>query len=328
VLERIPSRRFFMGALLVALLTALYPGTAQAAALGSTVSSRTTTFNGDELTYYGNASLATSNTSVKTLLVVVHGNSRNADDYARYAIEAAQKQGTLGSTLVVAPWFKTESETTSSTRLHWGSDGWKSGDKSYSNSDLSSFDVTDKLLAQATKAKFPNLTRIAVIGHSAGGQFVNRYAAGSRATLPVPVRYIGANPSSYMYWTPQRNGRDLTSSEKSSCSGWNDYKYGLDARNSWMNAVTADALKARYKAADYVYLLGTADTDPNDADLDASCEGKWQGAHRFERGQRYFTHVTQVLAPAKHRLVEVPNVAHSGRSMITSSQGRAQIFGP
>ena len=48
---------------------------------------------------------------------------------------------------------------------------------------------------------FPNLKTVVVVGHSAGGQFVNRYAAGG-AGCPNPlveVRYVIMNPSSYLY---------------------------------------------------------------------------------------------------------------------------------
>jgi hypothetical protein len=48
---------------------------------------------------------------------------------------------------------------------------------------------------------YPNLRRIVVAGHSAGGQFVVRYTATDRvdSRLPAAVRHVAATPSSYPY---------------------------------------------------------------------------------------------------------------------------------
>ena len=93
----------------------------------------------------------------------------------------------------------------SSPRTSWigASEGWKQGDGSKTSPPVSSFAALDRLIAGIVRShRFPGLRHIVVAGHSAGGQFVERYAASTRLSVRVPVRYVVANPSSYLYLTP------------------------------------------------------------------------------------------------------------------------------
>ncbi|WP_328603954.1 hypothetical protein OG943_28245 [Amycolatopsis sp. NBC_00345] len=85
---------------------------------------------------------------------------------------------------------------------------WKDGGDSVSPAGISSFTVVDEILAGlADKQHFPDLTRITLIGHSAGGQFIQRYAVAGAAPAKLPgvsFHYVTANPSSYLYFTPDR----------------------------------------------------------------------------------------------------------------------------
>ena len=81
-------------------------------------------------------------------------------------------------------------------------DSWRSGGTAASNNKLTSFDFIDEVLRKlARKEIFPNLHHIVVAGHSAGGQFVNRYEMANQVheKLGVPVSYIVANPSGSAY---------------------------------------------------------------------------------------------------------------------------------
>jgi len=78
-----------------------------------------------------------------------------------------------------------------------------------------------------------------------------------------------------------------------------------------------------------VYLLGDADTNTNDSSLDTSCEGKWQGAQRFERGTQYYRYLEQIYGTSvytTHSQSIVPGVGHEARSMYTSPAGVAALF--
>jgi pimeloyl-ACP methyl ester carboxylesterase len=203
---------------------------------------------------------------------------------------------------------------------------------------VSSYAVTDRLIAMLEKAgRFPNLQQVLIAGHSAGGQFVNRYAAGSgsSATEPAAVtrRYVVANPSSYLYWNATRriagSWRVLSAGEVASCPGFNTYKYGLAKRTGYMAAVNATTLSTRYANSRVTYLLGALDTNPSDSSMDTGCAAKLQGSTRLERGLRYAAHLRRVLPPvvtARHRTVVVPGVGHTARGMFISPQGQTALF--
>ena len=63
-----------------------------------------------------------------------------------------------------------------------------------SNPTISAFDFVDDILRMvADKKNFPNLKRIVVTGHSAGGQFANRYEMANKVdgTLAgVTISYV------------------------------------------------------------------------------------------------------------------------------------------
>ena len=83
-----------------------------------------------------------------------------------------------------------------------GGDSWRSGGMSPSNPTLSSFDFIDEIVRKlANKKTFPNLTKIVVAGHSAGGQFATRYEMTNKVhdTPGVTITYVVANPSSYAW---------------------------------------------------------------------------------------------------------------------------------
>lgn len=76
--------------------------------------------------------------------------------------------------------------------INWrcSADSWRSGAAAVNNEGLTSYDFTDAILRKlARKDIFPNLRSIVVAGHSAGGQYVSRYAMSNQVhdTLNVPV---------------------------------------------------------------------------------------------------------------------------------------------
>jgi pimeloyl-ACP methyl ester carboxylesterase len=275
------------------------------------------------LDYCGNGSVAVKNKAVTRIVVVVHGTSGNYCDYARYAMESASDAGVLGSTLVIAPHFVTSAETSDQSRLIWGS-GWREGNTSNNADDtkVSSFTALDQLAAAARRTYGASVP-LRLVGHSAGGQFVQRYAEGSDA--PVD-RFVAANPSSYAYLSARRwiGGTAVTSVP--GCAEYDTWKYGLQGLNGYMRS--AGDIRARYAGHRVALLLGGADV-LRDSELDVGCEADAQGRNRLERGQAFFTRLPDQLGflPTGHSLAVVPGVGHDGRSMIRSAAARALLFG-
>jgi len=259
--------------------------------------------------------------AVRRAVVVVHGLGRNAAGYFA-ALQRARAAAGVPA-LLIAPHFLATSDGGGNTLLRWRSGDWMAGLPARSPSPLSAFDVLDALLARLSdRTRFPGLTDIVLVGHSAGAQLVQRYAAvGHGAGAPPHLRTVVANPSSYLWFGPDRPA------SVAACPDFDRWKYGL--AGGLPPYVTDDpaTLEARYVSRDMVYLLGAKDTDPNQRDLDRSCGGLAEGPNRLARGHaflamllaRHGTLPTQVMH-------EVPGVAHQGARMLESACGLAALF--
>ena len=143
---------------------------------------------------------------IERLLVVVHGALRDSDRYFEHAWMAAKDDGS--STLVVAPQFLAGVDlgpqaTVPHNTLYWDVEGWKGGERALGPVPISSFTAMDCLLRQLTgpgwrrDGKKPT---VVIIGNSAGGQYVNRYAAVGRgpdelAREGISVRFNPLRPA-------------------------------------------------------------------------------------------------------------------------------------
>lgn len=164
--------------------------------------------HGLEIPYFGNRSLADINDNVNRAVVVIHGASRKAGGAFRNTLNSAEEAGADQATFILAPHFLMEIDidehSLPSNVLFWSNAGWKQGDESLSTSEnprpagISSFAVMDTILLRLAERN-PNLQAIILAGHSAGGQFVNRYASGSQmeqtlsAEFGISFRYIIAH---------------------------------------------------------------------------------------------------------------------------------------
>lgn len=282
---------------------------------------------------YQSFSLAQGDSLVTEAVVVVHGTDRNADEYFSTMAEAAALAGRLSSAIIIAPRFQTIDDAPAADEPYWTSAGWRAGDLSSSAGPLprvSSYAALDTIVARlGNRARFPRLSRIVVTGHSAGGQMVHRFAATSRIAqmIPgIPVRYVAANPSTWLYLGAERAGSGgfVTPTSAAACPDYDDWHYGLQNRNTYANAVSASVLTQQLVSRDVIVMLGAADTLT--ADLDVSCGANLQGARRYQRGRTVMDYMNARQPGHAHRLVEVPGVGHSNRGMYTSLDGRRALF--
>jgi hypothetical protein len=293
--------------------------------------------------------LGTRDDAVRRLIVVVHGSSRNAPASLDSIGRVVRTAGLGDRTLVVAPQFLISADTwaisAEASIAYWTENGWKQGDPAVGTVggeplDVSSFRVVDRVIRSVSvSGSFPNLRRVVVAGHSAGGQFVNRYAAGTGTTgtlrrRGITIRYVVANPSSYLYFSPIRHTSEgftpLSPSQRSACPSFNRYKYGTEDLNSYMARRGSQRLRSAYAAASVTYLLGELDRDPADEQLDTSCSAEWQGRHRLQRGKVYYRYLRGELVRViddRHQREIVAGVGHDARAMFGSSAGSAALLG-
>ena len=141
-----------------------------------------------------------------------------------------------------------------------------------------------------------------IYGHSAGSQFVHRFAL---FTHPTHAKiFISANAG----WYTMTDFKE-------------PFPYGF--QNSPM---TEENIKGKFKL-DLVILLGENDTDPNASSLRKTEEAMRQGKHRFERGNSFYTKAKSMAdslgTEFKWTKVTVPEVGHSNFGMAPAA---AKLF--
>jgi pimeloyl-ACP methyl ester carboxylesterase len=273
-------------------------------------------------------------TDVECVIVVVHGALRNSDLYLAHAEAAAAKAGL--STLVVAPQFLARVDVGASAAvpddaLCWDVEGWKGGAPSVGDASISSFTAMDKLLSQLTKSARTRRARkpsVVVIGNSAGGQYVNRYAAVGHAPdaledQGIRVRFIIANPSTYLYF-------DATRPVPVRGKGINRWRYGFEDTPPYVTSTPEQSL-ARYVQRDVSILLGAEDRDESALLLEVSPAAMAQGRNRLERGLNYHKHVGKLarrvgLKP-RHKLRTLNGIGHDAALVLDAPQTHDIMFG-
>lgn len=301
-----------------------------------------------EMGYYSTAAIETTDTAPTRAILTVHGISRTGLSMAQYTLDAADLQGVTATTRIIAPHFPLDSDLDAgdTTTLYWPSGDWSEGLPSGTGSgnlargfQMSSFEVMDRLIL-AARAAMPNLTEIVVVGHSAGGQLAQRYAAttdiNADPAMDIPVRFVVANPGSYVYLDSRRPNSagtvfaTPTAGEISAAPGYNTWKYGLQGTLPPYVAARSATIPARFSGHTVTYLLGDADNDPGDPDLDTSPEANLQGAHRYDRSTKFFDYLSAFYAPrpASHSKLVVPGVGHDPELILASANGRTALFVP
>ncbi|MCB2099304.1 MAG: hypothetical protein KDE22_00440 [Rhodobacterales bacterium] len=230
------------------------------------------------------------------ILFVMHGASRNADDYRDRWIEAADRYRLL----IVAPrideddfsWeeFRLGGVVRNREALPVPADGPPRSDWT--------FTLMERLFDHVRAVTGSRRDHYDLFGHSAGGQFAHRF------TLFLPGARTGtilaANAGWYTF--PTTNVR---------------FPYALAGFPTRPPLGPPDYAGMFGKRL--VLVLGTADTE-RDRNLLKTPEADAQGPHRLARGHAFFT-AGQTLAvqmglPFRWEVVEVPGVGHSSADVV------------
>ncbi|MFI0451398.1 hypothetical protein [Actinomadura sp. 6N118] len=276
-----------------------------------------------ELAFFGDVRLGAELPECNEAVVIVHGALRNAHDYYRIIKKAAADRSRPPK--VIAPQFLTGVDVhrlaEEDTLLRWRPEGWKSG-----LGEISSFKVMDVILQRLFE--LPGIQRVTIAGNSAGGQFVNRYAAVGRevSRKAGQVRYVIANPSTYLYFDRLRPSEGGFAEVDASVDEW---RYGFGGERPGYVTESAERYLDQYLSQDVVYLLGEEDDDPEAALLEVHPAATAQGTARLDRGLNYHRYLAFKAGRReyKHRLVRVPGVGHDAEDVFCSPKGRAVLFG-
>jgi hypothetical protein len=282
---------------------------------------------------------------VERAVILLHGRLRNADAYFGFAQRACALAGLDSEdTQLIVPQFLAEADVNAhrapASTLRWEWTGWMGGDEALAPAPISSFAVLDALFAMlADAAMFPALREVVVAGHSGGAQVAHRYAVVAQGEAPltgrgIKVRYVIANPSSYVYFDTLRPdaGGGFSPYDPQRCLGFNDWKYGLRALPAYAldNPAAHDerGFERAYLARDVTLLLGDEDCDPAHPALDRSCAAMAQGEHRLARGLAYARYIAaRGTTEHTHAMHRIPGAGHDADAVFGSSAGLAALFG-
>jgi pimeloyl-ACP methyl ester carboxylesterase len=306
---------------------------------------------------YATHPLDTRNAGITRALIMVHGAGRNADHYFATSTAAAFLAGALENTIVIAPHFIAGNDKAQPNEIVWPERGenWRSGGMSPTNPTVSSFDFLDEIVRKlADKKTFPNLRRIVVAGHSAGGQVATRYAMTSKVhgTAGVSISYVVANPSSYAWPAAVRplptgdadpaatdgakealgpDGEKVHTSftfgpfDSTKAPNFNRWPSGLENRTTGYAAgMSNEQLIKQLVERPTTYLLGQVDVLPLGG-FDSSPNAMAQGPTRRARGEAFFKYVTETLG-AKHEAIIVSECGHNDRCVFTTDRVLPVIF--
>jgi hypothetical protein len=276
---------------------------------------------------------------VSRLLIVVHGALRNAADYLEHAERAAELAQVSARTISVAPQFLADVDMQPGLRipeecLFWDVDEWKSGQQALGAVAASSFTAMDCLVRHLVRSTWPQdypvpeKRTVVIVGNSAGGQFVNRYAIVGKeperlARDGIHACFIIANPSSYLYFSMKRP------MAVAGIPAVNRWRYGFDDPPEYVDKNPRQYLE-QYLGRDVSIVLGAEDRDPAALLLEVSPPAMAQGANRLERGVYYYEHIQEMAReadlPSRHQLVRLQGVGHDAREVITSPQAIGLMF--
>jgi pimeloyl-ACP methyl ester carboxylesterase len=236
------------------------------------------------------------------ILLVLHGLGTNAQGYRDYAMPLADKLGLL----VIAPLFDRKRfpvwrYQTGGIVRDQRADGEFAAEPESRRMGATFLALIDAVRVLEGR---PQLG-YSLIGHSAGGQTLSRFAA---FTAHQARRIVIANPSTWLWPSTQER-----------------FPFGFGGLPP---AMAGDEVLRRYLAQPITLLLGTADTERG-PDLNISPGAERQGPNRLARGHAAFRAARDLAQargwPFHWTLVEVPGVGHSGRRMIGSEQAATAL---
>ena len=300
---------------------------------------------GYDFPVYANHALGGDLRGIREVVFVQHGLQRNGDDYYEAGAALLKASGrNPDEVLLIAPNFPGTPDAAKrfDNMPVWTVQGWIGGEDavSWPGAGVSSLQVLDDLLAYVTdRQRLPMVRKVTVAGHSGGAQIVHRYAVLNNVDEKVrasgiDLRYVVANPSSYLYFTPDRpvapDYRRFAPYSTATCADYDKYRYGMRDMVAYARGADGMTLYRRYMQRQVTYLVGSEDNDPNHRVLDKACGAEAEGPTRLQRARAYWRYEQVLAGPGQasaHRSMEVVGVGHDQARMFGSQCGAQAVFG-
>lgn len=262
--------------------------------------------------------------SINQLVIVVHGLTRNANDYFSYMASSLQDINMEENTLLISPYFKDNAAATGDD-LYWDT-RWREGANSNNtNASISSFTAIDAIIENiANSGNFPNLSTIFVTGHSSGAAFAQHYALANRAEnthTNINFEYGIANNQYFYYPDGQRYDESTQQFvTPTGCSGYNFWPYGYEFSVPYLDGIEQQVITEQQVTRNTTYLLGSNDTT-NFLLNTTDCQATLLGSNRVKRGENLLLYMqTFYSATNNHDKIIVNNVGHNANGMYNSPE--------
>jgi hypothetical protein len=262
--------------------------------------------------------------SINQLVIVVHGLTRNANDYFSYMASSLQDINMEENTLLISPYFKDNAAATGDD-LYWDT-RWREGaNSSNTNASISSFTAIDAIIENiANSGNFPNLSTIFVTGHSSGAAFAQHYALANRAEnthTNINFEYGIANNQYFYYPDGQRYDESTQQFvTPTGCSGYNFWPYGYEFSVPYLDGIEQQVITEQQVTRNTTYLLGSNDTT-NFLLNTTDCQATLLGSNRVKRGENLLLYMqTFYSATNNHDKIIVNNVGHNANGMYNSPE--------
>ena len=300
--------------------------------------------SGDTLTqpYYRNISLDSTSEHIKYAIVSLHGDGRNSYEHFSVITQLTTGVGLQDSTILLAPTYPIQDDINqynlNDDVLYWPDGDWNAGDLSRNTQSnprpfrISSFSTMDTIYHRLAENN-PSLEKIVLTGHSAGSQMVVRYAAGGRAQEAlggnnIEFVYVPVNTPSFLYYDGNRvldEATEVFDFGPTGCASANQYKYGLDNLNQYMETTGETNIIDLFKLANTTYLIGQYDFGGQTS----TCARMAQGYSRLIRTYIYFSYIGYFYGDTiynNHRMAEIPGASHDFGETVLTDCGKKSIF--
>jgi len=290
--------------------------------------------------------------NVQRAVIIIHGNARDPGVYMANMLSGLSQvpKGTgptFANTQIITPYFPNGEDKefgypwddslpkggygSTSNALVWRDSGWMDGENNqYPRLQVatSSFDCVDQIIQYfADKSRYPNIQQIVVGGHSAGAQFVQRYAVVgydlSKSLGTTGLTYWLGNPNSYA-WLDSKRPIDTTS-----CPDYDDWRMGLaNYTQSYNKALVSKgiaAVQANYKSKSVAYVRGLRDRGDTSSDCSPFTEGQ-QRDERFFHFIKAFPPSCASAADPACDTVDYIDVGHDAGFIFATPAGHARLF--